>query len=103
MRACSAQVDAVHRRARRKPIRPHVPRQAFALKDVASRETDFLLDVRWTKDLRIDHGAGNVATKAGQRMESEPSHFLAAFVPRAVCEFVRHILRKNAHGVLSAR
>src|SRR5215472_7661246 len=36
-------------------------------------------------------------------MESEPSYFLAAFVPRAICEFVRHILRKNAHGVLSAR
>src|SRR6266851_774308 len=53
MRACSAQVDARHGRARRKPAGPHIGRQALTLKNVTAGESDLLLNVRGAKRLRI--------------------------------------------------
>src|SRR5580700_332126 len=100
MRARSAQVDARHRRARRKPFRPHVRRQALTLKDMTAREPDLPLDIRRTKHLRIDDGAVDIGAESGQGIERELADFLPPLIPCAVRELVWDILRTDAHGVL---
>ncbi len=81
-------------------LAPHIRRQALALEDVAAGEADLLLDVRRPQDLRVDDGAVDVGAEAAEGIEGEVADFVAAFVPGAMGKGVRHILRKDAHGVL---
>ena len=60
MRACPAEVDPGHGCPRSEPIRPHIRWQAFALKDVATGQADFLFDVRRAEHLGIDYGGVDV-------------------------------------------
>src|SRR6266849_5286448 len=100
MRARSAQVDARHGRARRKPVGPHISRQALTLKNVTAGESDLPLDIRGTKHLRIDDGAVDIGAEAGQGVERELADFLPPLIPSAARELVWDILRKNAHCML---
>ena len=47
------------------------------------------------------HGVGDVGAEAAEGVESQSSDLVAAGVPCAAAEGVRHVLREDAHGVLS--
>ena len=69
MRTCSAKIDAFHRSAGRKPIRPHVSRQTFPLEDVTAREPHLPLDIRRPQHLRIHYRAVHVGTESAERLQ----------------------------------
>src|SRR6185437_11319371 len=75
MRASSAQVEARHGRARRKPLGPHVRRQALTLENVAARQSDLHLDIGRTKHLRVDHRTFDIRTESRKGIECEPANF----------------------------
>src|ERR1700722_10637739 len=66
---------------------------------MSAREPDLLFNVRRTKDLRIFNGVGNVATESANRVERQLLCSIAMFIPVALSEGVRNILREDAHRV----
>jgi len=103
MCASPAEKDAGHGRAGAQAVAPHVRRQAFALKNVAAGEPDFLFNVRRPKRFRIDHSGGNVAAEAGEGGESELPGRIAMVVPGAGPKLVGHVLREDTHDVRARR
>src|SRR5580693_9302396 len=54
VRACAAEVEAFHGCAGGEATAVHVGREALALEDVSTGQTDFLFDVGGTEDLCVD-------------------------------------------------
>ena len=65
-------------------------------------ESDLPLDIRRTKNLRIDDGAVDIGAEAGQGIERELANFPSPLIPRAARELVGDVLRKDTHCVLPA-
>jgi hypothetical protein len=70
---------------------------------MAARETDLLLDVRWSEDLGINHDLGKIAAEAADRTESKIPNLAPEFVPTTSREFVRNILCEDTHCVQASR
>ena len=102
MRACSAQIHSRHRRSRAQPVRPHVLRQALALKNMSARQSHLLLDIRRPQHLRIDHR--RIDPPSPILLQNRARDFIASCRTSSrrssqlpLRKLVRHILRKDTH------
>ena len=95
----AAEIDALHWSSGGQATAPHVGRQALALKDVSTRQANFLLNVGRSKHLCIHNSVVQIAAKAAYGAQRQISHLVPPFVPTTRRKGIRYILREDAHGV----
>src|ERR1700689_1675545 len=77
----AAEVKSGHRSPGSEAVAPHVARQAVALKNMASGEAHFLLDIRRSHHLCFQHRIRQVGTETADGIESQLAYPLAMIIP----------------------